>query len=129
MRIARSMSTSSISMFVRPTTPSYTRECKRAHEPLPVCRPKTSAAPQRRSAAVRSCTPLIVEIGAVFGNARDAGERLLQLAPALDRYHDGAHPVALREHELLDLAFLELGEQRAEVAHRLADGAQLVGAD
>jgi len=33
---------------------------------------------------------------------------MLHLAPAVDRDHDRAHPVALGEHELLDLAVLEL---------------------
>src|SRR3954452_14475891 len=67
--------------------------------------------------------------GATFGHSEGVGKRLLHFTPALDRHHDGAHPVALGQHELLDLARLELGEQRAEVAHRLADRAQLVGAD
>ena len=58
-----------------------------------------------------------------------SGEDLLDLAPALHRDNDSAHPVALGEHELLDLAVLELGKQRPEVAHRLADGAELIGAD
>ena len=58
-----------------------------------------------------------------------ASERLLQLAPAFDRDHDRTHPVALSEHELLNVARLELGEQRPEVAHRFTDRAQLVGAD
>ena len=78
---------------------------------------------------VDPCTPLVDETGAAFGVSGSAGKRLLDLAPALDRDHDGAHPVALGEHELLDLTLLELGEQRAEVAHRLAHGAELVGAD
>jgi uncharacterized protein (TIGR02677 family) len=57
------------------------------------------------------------------------GQQLLHLAPALDGDDDRANPVALGEHELLDRAVLELVEQRAEVTHRLADGAELVGAD
>ena len=58
-----------------------------------------------------------------------AVERLLELTPAFHRHNDRAHPVALGENELLDFAVLELSEQRAEIAHRLADGAELVGAD
>src|ERR1022692_4411257 len=60
---------------------------------------------------------------------RAVGQHLLHLAPALDRDDDRADPVALGEHELLDLAVLKLGEQRAEVAHRLANRAELVRAD
>lgn len=60
---------------------------------------------------------------------RSPTDRLLELAPALERDDHGAHAVALGEHELLDLAVLELGEQRPEVTHRLTDRAELVGAD
>lgn len=56
-------------------------------------------------------------------------ERLLGFAPALDRHDDSPELVALGEHKLLDVTVVELTEQRAEVAHRLANGAQLVGAD
>lgn len=58
-----------------------------------------------------------------------SGERLLHLAPTLNRDHDGAHAVTLGEHELLHLTPLELGQERAEVAHRLAHGAELVRTD
>src|SRR5271166_1016465 len=60
-------------------------------------------------------------------NLNTVGESALNVTPALDRDDDCPHAVALGEHELLDLARLEFGDQRAEVAHRLADGAQLVG--
>ncbi len=58
-----------------------------------------------------------------------SGERLLDFAPVLEGDDHGAHAIALREHELLDAAVLELGEHGAEITHRLADRAQLVGAD
>lgn len=57
------------------------------------------------------------------------GERLLGFAPALYGYDDSSELVALSEHKLLDITVVELTEQRAEVAHGLADGAQLVGTD
>jgi len=58
-----------------------------------------------------------------------AVKRPLELTPAFHRHDDRPDPVALGQDELLDLAPLELREQGAEVAHRLADGAQFVGAD
>ena len=57
------------------------------------------------------------------------GQHLLHLAPALDRDDNRADPIALGEHQLLELALLKLGDQKAEVAHRLANSAELVGAD
>ena len=76
---------------------------------------------RRRRLGVPTCLHAVCSTG--------ASERLLQLAPAFDRDHDRTHPVALSEHELLNVARLELGEQRPEVAHRLTDRAELVRAD
>jgi hypothetical protein len=56
-------------------------------------------------------------------------ERLLHLAPALDGNDHSADAVALSQHQLLELAVLQLGEHRAEVPHRLTNGAELVRAD
>lgn len=56
-------------------------------------------------------------------------QRPLELTPTLDGHDHRTHAIALGEHQLLDLAVLQLREHRAEVPHRLTDGAELVGAD
>lgn len=49
----------------------------------------------------------------------------LEFGVALERYHHGAHLIALGEHDLVELALLKHGEQAVKIAHRLADGGKL----
>ena len=50
----------------------------------------------------------------------------LELREALERYDYGAHPVALRQHNFLELPAFERIHHPIELPHRLANGRELV---